>query len=55
MIFPHTHYTYKEKRKRILTMSFKKLIKINHPESILNKAVLINNMSEASHRIQVET
>ena len=43
-IFLLPKYTYKEERRRILTMSFKKLSKISNPESILNKAVLINNM-----------
>ena len=43
-IYLHPKYTHKEERRRILTMSFKKLSKINNPESILNKAVLINNM-----------
>ena len=43
-IFLHPKYTHKEQRRRILTMSFKKLMKISNPESILNKAVLINNM-----------
>ena len=42
--FLHIDYTYREQRRRILTMSFKKLMKISNPESILNKAVLINNM-----------
>merc|ERR1711942_44940 len=37
-------YTHKEQRRRILTMSFKKLTKIQSPELILNKSVLINNM-----------
>merc|ERR1711915_471070 len=37
-------YTNREQRRRILTMSFKKLTKIRNPEIILNKAVLINNM-----------
>merc|ERR1712106_70609 len=43
-IFFHIKYTHKEQRRRILTMSFKKLVKIQNPESILNKSVLINNM-----------
>ena len=43
-ILPHTSYTHREQRRRILTMSFKKLTKIQNPESILNKSVLINNM-----------
>ena len=43
-IFLLPKYTHKEERRRILTMSFKKLSKISNPESILNKAVLINNM-----------
>merc|ERR1712106_134857 len=43
-IFFHIKYTHKEQRRRILTMSFKKLTKIQNPESILNKSVLINNM-----------
>ena len=43
-IAPHTIYTHREQRRRILTMSFKKLTNIQNPESILNKAVLINNM-----------
>ena len=43
-IYLHPKYTHKEERRRILTMSFKKLSKISNPESILNKAVLINNM-----------
>merc|ERR1712183_1243828 len=43
-IFLHPKYTHKEERRRILTISFKKLSKINNPELILNKAVLINNM-----------
>ena len=42
--FLNINYTYREQRRRILTMSFKKLMKISNPESILNKAVLINNM-----------
>ena len=37
-------YTDREQRRRILTMSFKKLTKVQNPEIILNKAVLINNM-----------
>ena len=58
--FHHTNYTYKEQRRRILTISFKKCMKISNPESILN----INNMliniqdqivSEASNIIQVKT
>ena len=43
-IAPDTTYTHREQRRRILTMSFKKLTKIQNPESILNKSVLINNM-----------
>merc|ERR1711892_1637181 len=43
-ITPHISYTHREQRRRILTMSFKKLTNIQNPESILNKAVLINNM-----------
>merc|ERR1711892_1416205 len=43
-IFFHIKYTHKEQRRRILPMSFKKLTKIQNPESILNKSVLINNM-----------
>ena len=43
-IFFHIKYTHREQRRRILTMSFKKLTKIQNPESILNKSVLINNM-----------
>ena len=42
--FNHQKYTYKENRRRVLTMSFKKLLQIDNPESLLNKAVLINNM-----------
>merc|ERR1712142_839278 len=39
----HPKYRHKEEKKKMLKMSFKKLQKMEDPESLLCKAVLINN------------
>ena len=39
----HPKYRHKEEKRKMLKMSFKKLQKMEDPESILCKAVLINN------------
>merc|ERR1712194_261048 len=39
----HPKYRHKEEKRKMLKMSFKKLQKMEDPESLLCKAVLINN------------
>ena len=39
----HPKYRHKEEKKKMLKMSHKKLLNIDDPESLLCKAVLINN------------
>ena len=54
----HPKYRHKEEKKKMVKMSYKKLQKMDDPESLLCKAVLINNtlkyLQKSSAQIDVK-